>query len=97
MEPRRERGREIILWLHLIRETGPVRSRRCCRGSTGRGGKEGQEEEEQRGRNRNDKGKRKIIKGTQRDWRLGQATLDTFSFYPQVNVKSPGGNTHCFW
>lgn len=58
------------------------------------GRQRGQEEEEQRGRNRNDKGKKKII---QRNWHLGQATLDTFDFYPHVNVKSPLGNTHCFW
>lgn len=89
--------REIILQLHLIRETGPVQSLQCRQGRTGRGGKEGQEEEEQRGRNRNDKGKRKIINGIQRNWRLGQATLDAFNFYPQVNVKSPVGNTYCFW
>lgn len=87
MEPRREGGRGIILRLHLIRETGPVQSRQCRQGNTGREGKERQEEEERRGRNRNDKGKRNIMRGVQRDWHLGQATLDAFNFYPHVNAK----------
>lgn len=41
MEPGREGEREIILQLHLIRETGPVQSWQCRQGSTGRGGKRG--------------------------------------------------------
>lgn len=96
MEPRREGGREIILQLHLIRETGPVQSRQCCQGSTGRGGKEEQEKEEQRGRNTNDREKKKMIKAIQRSQHLDQAILDVFNFNPHGNVKIPVGYT-CYF